>query len=163
MSGSLLTCTPEVSKKYNLKHLKEYLLFVHDIHKREENKTIVVSDQGKVIVDHIFKNIKNRFNKKFNILRSKANLQTQFTNNKNNFHNTPHKDFDLEHTVALYYVNDSDGDTILFNKDMTIKEKVSPKAGRLLFFNGNILHTGSHPVLSKYRMCVNIDLTEEAQ
>ncbi len=49
------------------------------------------------------------------------------------------------------------------NKDMTIKEKVSPKAGRLLFFDGSILHTGSHPVLSKYRMCVNIDLTEEAQ
>ena len=54
----MLTCTPEVSKKYNLKNLKEYLLFVHDIHKREESKTIVVSDQGKVIVDHIFKNIK---------------------------------------------------------------------------------------------------------
>ena len=46
---------------------------------------------------------------------------------------------------------------------MTVKEKVSPKAGRLLFFDGSILHTGSHPVLSKYRMCVNIDLTEEAQ
>jgi len=159
----LLTCTPEVSKKYNLKNLKEYLLFVHDIHKREESKTIVVSDQGKVIVDHIFKNIKNRFNKKLSIIRSKANLQTQFTDNNNSYHNTPHKDFDLEHTVALYYVNDSDGDTILFNKDMTIKEKVSPKAGRLLFFDGSILHTGSHPVLSKYRMCVNIDLTEEAQ
>ena len=145
----MLTCTPEVSKKYNLKNLKEYLLFVHDIHKREESKTIVVSDQGKVIVDHIFKNIKNRFNKKLSILRSKANLQTQFTDNNNSYHNTPHKDFD--------------GDTILFNKDMTIKEKVSPKAGRLLFFDGSILHTGSHPVLSKYRMCVNIDLTEEAQ
>ena len=156
MSGSLLTCTPEVSKKYNLKNLKEYLLFVHDIHKREESKTIVVSDQGKVIVDHIFKNIKNRFNKKLSILRSKANLQTQFTDNNNSYHNTPHKDFDLEHTVALYYVNDSDGDTIFFAGDKEL-QRVTPKKGRIVLFDGNTLHAGGFPT-DNPRCIVNYNL-----
>lgn len=54
----------------------------------------------------------------------------------------PHTDFPFDHTVVLYYVNDADGATVLYNKDRSIYKKVEPKRGRVLMFDGNILHSG---------------------
>ena len=84
------------------------------------------------------------------------NVMAHFKLNKLEHHNTPHIDVStIKHYVAIYYVNDSDGKTILFNKDNTVKIKVSPKKGRFLVFDGSILHTGSHPIKNKKRMVVN--------
>jgi len=69
---------------------------------------------------------------------------------------TPHVDSEEDHIVVLYYVTDSDGDTILyenkFEKDVEIKwdilkekQKVSPKKGRVLIFNGRHYHTACQP------------------
>lgn len=69
----------------------------------------------------------------------------------------PHIDADRDHLVILYYVNDSDGDTLLFNDKLDIIRRVKPKKGRMLLFEGNTLHTSSHPTKSDYRMCINID------
>ena len=70
---------------------------------------------------------------------------------------TPHLDRTEPHLVFLYYVNDSDGDTLLFNDKLDIIRRVKPKKGRMLLFEGNTLHTSSHPTKSDYRMCINID------
>jgi hypothetical protein len=51
----------------------------------------------------------------------------------------------LEYFNAIYYVNDSDGETLLFKKENNryeVIEKVIPKQGRLLVFDGNIYHSG---------------------
>jgi hypothetical protein len=70
------------------------------------------------------------------------------------------------HIVGLYYVNDTDGDTVLFDKttneipygtltdDHEINEyvRVSPKKGRMLFFNGNRWHSSTSP--SKNIRCI---------
>jgi hypothetical protein len=53
--------------------------------------------------------------------------------------------------ATVYYVNDSDGDTIF--KDS--KEKITPKANRLIIFDGSLLHTGSSPKNSKTRILLN--------
>ena len=37
------------------------------------------------------------------------------------------------------------------------RRRVKPKKGRILLFNGDTLHTSSHPTKSDYRMCINID------
>ena len=70
---------------------------------------------------------------------------------------TPHVDADIEHLVVLYYVNDSDGDTVIYeNKfkgydnvplmtDLILKKRVSPKAGRVVIFNGSHWHTSYQP------------------
>lgn len=80
---------------------------------------------------------------------------------------TPHIDLeDQEHIVALYYVCDSDGDTIIYNerKDQgleaesyTIKERVTPKQGRMVIFDGTLYHTAEQPQ-NNMRCVVNYDL-----
>ena len=62
----------------------------------------------------------------------------------------------------LYYVNDSDGDTILYENDRkTVIERIKPKAGRFLYFDGNIPHCASRPVESLKRLVININLSKQ--
>ena len=71
-------------------------------------------------------------------------------------YDTPHIDFNFPHTVYLYYVKDSDGDT-LFLKDNKIVKRVTPKKGRLVIFDGSILHTAEQPK-KDIRCIINFDL-----
>ena len=76
---------------------------------------------------------------------------------------TPHIDLDnRKHLVALYYVCDSDGDTVIYNerkesKSYTIKQKVTPKQGRMVLFDGSLYHTAEQP-LNNVRCVVNYNL-----
>jgi 2OG-Fe(II) oxygenase superfamily len=91
--------------------------------------------------------------------RIKANLQTRTLSNRK--YNTPHVDNRLQrHIVAIYYVNDADGRTVVFaNKEKPLKvlKEVKSKAGRVVIFDGNLLHAGSHPRRSDYRMVINFN------
>lgn len=70
---------------------------------------------------------------------------------------TPHLDLTVPHTVILYYVNDSDGDTVLYDyiskdendipyfEDVKIKKTITPKQGRVVIFNGLTWHTARQP------------------
>ena len=67
-----------------------------------------------------------------------------------------------KHLVALYYVCDSDGDTIIYNEreklgTYTIKQKVTPKQGRIVLFDGSLYHTAEQP-LNNVRCVVNYNL-----
>ena len=96
-----------------------------------------------------------------NIIRAKANYLSQSNSfTKDNFH-TPHIDEQTKHNVVLYYVNDSDGDTLFFNKEGDIISRVTPKKGRCVIFDGNILHASQNPIKSKDRIVINIDLSHE--
>ena len=66
-----------------------------------------------------------------------------------------HTDQDNPHWVCIYYINDSDGDTVFFNEQKEEIKRVSPKKGRIIFFDGQILHTGSTP--SKTRVLINFN------
>lgn len=69
----------------------------------------------------------------------------------------PHTDLVMPHWVVLYYVNDADGDTVFFDKNKNIIERVTPKKGRIVFFKGNIMHGGGIP--KEYpRAVVNFDI-----
>ena len=74
-------------------------------------------------------------------------------------YDNPHVDVKFEHLVVLYYVNDSDGDTFIFDKTLndtpTIKpntkfeviKRITPKKGRAIIFDGNRYHSSSCPTI----------------
>lgn len=75
---------------------------------------------------------------------------------------TPHIDIpDREHFNCVYYVNDSDGDTILYNEDDSVMTKVSPKKGRAVIFNGKIKHEASRPSKGE-RIILNINYANKS-
>jgi hypothetical protein len=101
-----------------------------------------------------FKSFINQYSPYKNIIRMKSNL---LLNNKANTFNSIHRDYDLDHINLIYYVNNSDGDTFLFDENIIIKT-VSPKKGRILLFDGKYEHASSNPINSKYRSIININL-----
>ncbi len=89
-------------------------------------------------------------------------------------YNNPHIDTFTDHWTALYYVNDSDGDSFIFNetnpefskeydeelkkeKSWTIKKRISPQKGKLVLFNGNRYHASSSPNVNSHRVVLTIN------
>jgi hypothetical protein len=101
------------------------------------------------------------------IERIKFNFQgQQEVHRKKTFYNPPHIDpigkiKEGDHPiVAIYYAEDSDGDTFFFDTyghDRKIIKRVSPKAGRVVIFDGDISHAGSPPQHSKSRIVANFN------
>ena len=75
----------------------------------------------------------------------------------------PHIDINNKiHIVGLYYVVDSDGDTVIYNereesKTYTVKKRVTPKQGRIVIFDGGLYHTAEQP-LNNTRCIVNYNI-----
>ena len=88
------------------------------------------------------------------IFQARAFLQLPVSSN--NLLTGIHKDLEIPHWVCLYYVNDSDGDTIFFNNEKKEIKRVSPKKGRVAFFDGNIFHSSSSPTKNT-RAVLNFD------
>ena len=77
--------------------------------------------------------------------------------NPNNYRHEIHTDLEIPNTTCIFYVNDSDGDTVLHEKGMA--RSVEPKANRLLMFDGDIAHTGHSPSKHKNRVLINTNCT----
>jgi len=93
---------------------------------------------------------------KFNtILRVQSNLILEKKFNKPS---APHIDCDDKHYVLLIYLNDSDGDTILFNDNMEEIKRITPKRGRFVLFDGSIKHSVIPPINTKHRIVFNYNL-----
>ena len=89
-----------------------------------------------------------------NVIQGRSFLQFPLNLKNSPEPDTPHIDiYRRKHLVVLYYVCDSDGDTTIYNekaskrsyKDYTIKEKVTPKQGRVVVFDGLYWHTAEQP------------------
>jgi hypothetical protein len=110
------------------------------------------------------------------ISRCKVNVQTRAKLHTIDKYNLPHidqADYIPGEFAAIYYMNDSDGDTYFFKEsaenllnnmsnenvdyysNLTFKSRVTPKKGRLVVFPINQVHAGSHPVDSSYRAVIN--------
>jgi len=106
------------------------------------------------------------------LLRIRLGLFTQ--NAAGGPYHNPHVDFYLPHYNALYYVNDSDGDTFIFNETyddvslersveytrdnkFTIARQISPKRGRMIGFEGKHYHASMHPMKSSHRIVVTFN------
>jgi hypothetical protein len=96
-----------------------------------------------------------------------------------------HIDLQQPHRTALIYLNDSDGDTIIYNErlnptlstlggnleidDDTLPEKLSvrqtvtPKGNRMTIFDGHLYHSGETPTTVSRRVAININYTSEEE
>jgi hypothetical protein len=68
---------------------------------------------------------------------------------------------------AIYYVNDSDGKTVIFNqtrqegssKVLTVDQEIEPRQGRLVIFDVDRIHASNVPLVSQHRTVINIVAT----
>jgi len=101
------------------------------------------------------------------ILRVKANMMFPDQRSVNLIHNTPHVDVpgETEFLSAIYYVNNSDGDTVFFNEFendnfeyLTEYKRICPKKNSLVIFNSHRYHASSNPRLTANRTILNLVL-----
>ncbi len=100
------------------------------------------------------------------MIRIKMNLCVYAQTDNPNAHGMPHVDFtEIKEPIisAIYYVNDSSGDTIIFDQrfgqsaPLTVKTRVAPKKGRLVVFDGGLLHAGNTPKTNAPRININFN------
>lgn len=103
--------------------------------------------------------------------RIKANMLMKDASFPENHHNIAHVDSPNTECTKdiksfIYYVNDSDGDTVLFNErmvfpfmaspeELTVEHRVTPKAGSGILFNAHTYHASTPPKVSANRMVIN--------
>ena len=100
------------------------------------------------------------------MIRIKMNLCVYAQTDNPNAHGMPHVDFtEIKEPIisAIYFVNDSTGDTVIFDQrfgqsaPLTVKTRVTPKKGRLVVFDGGLLHAGNTPKTNAPRININFN------
>jgi len=87
----------------------------------------------------------------------------------------PHIDIGEDHVACIVYINETDGDTVIYDKklsnmeleqwkldmtldlppDVKVKQRILPKPGRVVLFNGRYAHTGHSPSEHQSRILIN--------
>lgn len=108
----------------------------------------------------------NLFNVRLQVVRCKVNATYPTVGFLDNQYNPPHKDQeDPNMMVGIYYVNDSDGDTLFFEEpasnfttdEFKVVTKVSPKKGNFVLFPASVLHAGRPPIVAPSRYVINFN------
>ena len=99
------------------------------------------------------------------IFRARADMVTW---SKEDYIHQPHIDFPFPNTASVFYINETDGDTIFYNvkpedvskdekafEDLKEYDRVSPSPNRLVIFDGDLLHTGCSPTNHANRILIN--------
>ena len=128
-------------------------------------------------VDHgmltfIFKSLGYALAEKLDInIKSFINART-FLQVPNNLNSSPtyHVDYPKPHTVLLYYVNESDGNTLILKQRYPFSyskisglttgeviQEVEPKKGRVVMFDGAQFHSSTVPT-KNLRCVINLDV-----
>lgn len=106
--------------------------------------------------------------------RVRVGLNIPLTDESRKFnlpYNFPHVDCDArealirKHWTALYYVNDSDGATYIFEdtekrektEDYIIHKAIAPKKDKLLIFDGEQYHASSSPIKANNRVVITVN------
>jgi hypothetical protein len=118
------------------------------------------------IVGNLLEKINAYENGTADFIRVRASLKTHKKGFTDQHYNIPHVDYHFPHISAVYYINESDGDTWMFNEEFkqfpepdvfTVKQRVNPKPNRLIIFDGLCYHTASNPINSDSRVIININ------
>ena len=162
---------------YSLEHLdfdqqdnqiwKDSPALVHALYVKD---TVVdTSEQEKYVINLFQQAIEKHIDAKIEIIRCKVNLvipNPNFTAQCT----MPHIDWSIPHETCIYYINSTDGDTVLFDQTYdtslsiganTIKKKnvitkITPVTGRAVLFDGLQYHA-STPSKTNFRFVLNIN------
>jgi hypothetical protein len=100
------------------------------------------------------------------LVRSKANLQFKSAELNRSNYTTPHVDSLTPHHVLIYYVNNSDGNTVIFDRvlgqdktEYKIIKEIEPKKGRFLLFDGKHYHAAKFALINNVRININFNIT----
>jgi hypothetical protein len=107
------------------------------------------------------------------LLRIRLRYTHKGTGHTSSKYAAPHVDFytGMPYSTLVYYVDDSDGDTIIFDKVFNAGDeynpvisaqlpelvRITPKKGSALFFNGHRFHAGNFPINYSSRIVINFD------
>jgi hypothetical protein len=91
------------------------------------------------------------------LLRVKCNLNIPFLGCDETKYGFQHKDtLEPNAMTSIYYVNDSDGDTVFLDKDKQ-ETRVPPKGNRFVMFPADTWHCGNTPKKSDRRVVINLN------
>jgi hypothetical protein len=126
--------------------------FFHNLHGNPHNFT---SDGGEIVsryFNRLIMPILGRLPFTFNnLLRARINL---FTRKQEPIMSNFHRDLEDKHTVALYYLNSNNGETVF-----KTGEKVPSVANQMLIFDGHMDHAVIPQTDEKVRVNINLNLS----
>ena len=118
-------------------------------------------------IDHILNNFESLKLDVKKLFRIRAGL---FFKNPDITPHVCHVDATIPHTTAVYYVNDCDGDLIIFNetyKSHPYKKpefpeemvRFKPSKGKLVLFDGQHYHSSSYPTQKPLRLAITFNFS----
>jgi len=139
-------------------------------------KNEVQYEPAKEIIKKLLQNLQLILNTRFVVSSVRVNYMNEKCTSPTLKYDIPHADIkqiSKNMYTIIYYVNDSHGDTILYNetvegsmfldnasKNLTCLEKINPKKNRLLIFNANQLHSAPS-YCTEDRYVINLNITTE--
>jgi len=93
---------------------------------------------------------------KVKILRAKLNLLLNNNKITKNSFNVPHIDTNKKCSSIICYLNDSDGDTFIFDEKFNVIERITPKKSKIILFDSNTWHASQNPINNNERMVLNL-------
>jgi hypothetical protein len=131
---------------------EETFQFIHLFY--SENK--ILSDKYNLVLPILWFFEKETNIKIKNIIRIKANLNTRYLMTDKDKLDAIHKDSPNENFLSIiYYVNDSDGDTLIYDEKGNVAHTITPQANSLIYFKSNTEHAGIFPLINKKRIVIN--------
>lgn len=111
-------------------------------------------DDAYEIVDEICKQENLKIKK---LHRIYANLYLNVHHDDEMKFNEIHHDSDNPNCkTILYYVNDSDGNTLFYNDKKIVINEIKPAQGKYVLFDSTQLHGAGIPIKNKFRMVLNV-------
>lgn len=129
----------------------DHYQFTHVLYSGDVPQSQLFEEFHKLFISFVQKNnieYKSLMRMKINLVTGGSNLEGKYM--------PPHTDAPFDHKVFIYYINDSDGNTILFDDNKNIVESVAPEKGLGICFDGTIIHSNRFPIKNNFRCVLNV-------
>jgi len=147
----------EEDQKYVLEQGSNPHQFVHDLAKQS-----YISNYFEII-HPIIQQASNYYKSDLEIIKAKFNF---LSNDGQDLHHYPHTDINNDDSsikTMIYYVNNTDGDTFIFNercplltRQVTLDQRITPVKGKAVIFDSSTFHSSSSPINFKSRIVLNL-------